>query len=86
MQKQRSFEDEYTAPSGPISRISSTRPSVEIDDTDDDDSAYRGGGPVGAPAADFSFSAPSKPAPSPVRETLSFDEQEDEGFFLQRVV
>ncbi len=71
MQKQRSFEDEYTAPSGPITSISgprSIRSSVEIDDTDDDDSAYRGGGPVGAPAADFSFSAPSKPAPSPVKE------------------
>jgi len=63
-----------------------------IDDTDDDDLAYRGGGPVGAPAADFSFAAPSVPSrrpqsrTRPVREepSLSFDEQEDEGFFFAK--
>ncbi len=63
-----------------------------IDDTDDDDLAYRGGGPVGAPAADFSFAAPSVPSrrpqsrTRPVREEprLSYDQQQDEGFFFAK--
>ena len=90
MQKQRSFEDEYTAPSGPITSISGPR-SIRSR------SSVAGDTDVGDASLDFASTTTYGKGPGedqslptrdrgPARETasLSFDEQENEGFFFAK--